>query len=105
MSSRPHYQAEFQYIESGLLCLYQKIWPSLIFCVKGVRRNIQIDKFDEITNKFVVFDNSPENSLLNQGLGKYPIDLCRGKNFCQVDYSSVKAQSRDSQELIIAIKI
>ena len=84
-------------------CAYTKIfWLSVISWL--INYNMKIDKLDEVTILFGIFDNNIENCLLNHLiiLGKYTIYLCRCKNI-KPSLPLLKAKITDTRKLEFSI--
>ena len=84
-------------------CAYTKIfWLSVISWL--ITYNMKIDKLDEVTILFGIFDNNIENCLLNHLiiLGKYTIYLCRCKNI-KPSLPLLKAKITETRKLEFSI--
>ena len=84
-------------------CAYTKIfWLSAISWL--ITYNMKIDKLDEVTILFGIFDNNIENCLLNHLiiLGKYTIYLCRCKNI-KPSLPLLKAKITETRKLEFSI--
>ena len=77
----------------------KNFWLSVISWLNTY--NMKIDKLDEVTILFGIFDNNPgKNCLLNHLiiLGKYTIYLCRCKNI-KLSLSLLKAKTSETRKL------
>ena len=84
-------------------CAYTKIfWLSVTSWL--ITYNMKIDKLDEVTILFGIFDNNIENCLLNHLiiLGKYTIYLCRCKNI-KPSLPLLKAKITETRKLEFSI--
>ena len=84
-------------------CAYSKIfWLPVISWL--ITNNMKIEKLDEVTILFGIFNNNIQNCLLNHliNFGKYNIYLCRGKNI-KPSLPLLKAKITETRKLEFSI--